>query len=387
MSVVPWVSFLLLVCFLLALDLGVLNRKVHVIHTKEALKWTGFWILLALLFTIAIYFMYETHWCGIGLHEGANENGAQAAIDYLTGYIIEKALSLDNIAVMAMIFASFGIPLKYQHRVLFWGIVGALIFRGIMIGVGAAAVSQFGWVLYVFGALLIYIAIHSTFFGGEDVDPKDKWITKFLMKHTRYTGEVEGMHFFKRVDGLLYITPLMVALVVIEVSDVVFAVDSIPAIFGITVDPFIVFTSNIFAILGLRSLYFVLASVIERFSLLKYAICFILIFVGVKLLLPGGYDLFNAVFDTDYKVFHLPNWTSLVVVASAVAVGICASLFYERKHPIEENPESDDEDGELDGRKPTLQSGDGAEPISKSEEAAENCADGVESEAAPRGAE
>ena len=197
MTVIPWVSFLLLVFFLLALDLGVLNRKVHVIHTKEALKWTCFWIALALLFTVGIYFMYEMHWCGIGLHEGANENGTEAAIDYLTGYIIEKALSLDNIAVMAMIFASFGIPLKYQHRVLFWGIIGALVFRGIMIGVGAAAVSQFGWVLYIFGALLIYIAIHSTFFGDDDTDPKDKWITKFLMKHTRYTGVVEGMHFFK----------------------------------------------------------------------------------------------------------------------------------------------------------------------------------------------
>ena len=159
MTVIPWVSFLLLVFLLLALDLGVLNRKVHVIHTKEALKWTCFWIALALLFTVGIYFMYEMHWCGIGLHEGANENGTEAAIDYLTGYIIEKALSLDNIAVMAMIFASFGIPLKYQHRVLFWGIIGALVFRGIMIGVGAAAVSQFGWVLYIFGALLIYIAI------------------------------------------------------------------------------------------------------------------------------------------------------------------------------------------------------------------------------------
>ena len=344
MTVIPWVSFLLLVFLLLALDLGVLNRKVHVIHTKEALKWTCFWIALALLFTVGIYFMYEMHWCGIGLHEGANENGTEAAIDYLTGYIIEKALSLDNIAVMAMIFASFGIPLKYQHRVLFWGIIGALVFRGIMIGVGAAAVSQFGWVLYIFGALLNYIAIHSTFFGDDDTDPKDKWITKFLMKHTRYTGKVEGMHFFKRIDGLLYLTPLMVALIVIEVSDIVFAVDSIPAIFGITTDPFIVFTSNIFAILGLRSLYFVLASIIERFSLLKYAICFILIFVGVKLLMPAGYELVNWALGTKYEVFHLPNWTSLAVVAGAVIVGIVASIRYERKHPHEAAPKPADED-------------------------------------------
>lgn len=349
MSAVPWIAFLLLVFFLLALDLGVLNRKVHVIHTKEALKWTVFWISLALLFSAGIYFMYETHWCGIGLHEGANENGVQAVMDYLTGYLIEKALSLDNIAVMAMIFGSFGIPLKYQHRVLFWGIIGALVFRGIMIALGAALVSEFSSILYIFGALLIFLAFKSTFGGDEDVDPQDKRLTKWLMKHTRYTGKVEGMHFFKRIDGLLYLTPLMVALIVIEVSDVIFAVDSIPAIFGITTDPFIVFTSNIFAILGLRSLYFVLASIIERFALLKYAIFVILLFVGVKLLIPGGYDLVNVILDTQYEAFHMPNWASLAVVAGSVFVGIVVSLFYEKKHPHEAKDLSsakDDEDDE-----------------------------------------
>lgn len=351
MSLIPWIAFLVLVFCLLALDLGVLNRKVHVIHTTEALKWTVFWISLALLFGVAIYFMYETHWCGIGLHEGAIENGSAAVMDYLTGYLIEKALSLDNIAVMAMIFASFGIPLKFQHRVLFWGILGALIFRGIMIALGSALVSSFDWVLWIFGILLIYLAIHSTFGGDDDTDPQDKWITKFLMKHFRYTGKVEGMHFFQRVDGKLFMTPLLVALVVIEVSDVIFAVDSIPAIFGITTDPFIVFTSNIFAILGLRSLYFVLASIIERFAMLKYAIFVILIFVGVKLLIPAGYAGYNWIFDTNYEALHLPNWTSLATVLTCVVGGIIASLIYDKKHPapVSEPAPEDKDESELPG--------------------------------------
>ena len=340
MSFVPWVAFLVLVFVLLALDLGVLNRKVHEISTSEALKWTAFWIGLALLFGVGIYFMYEYHWMGIGLHEGAvggDTKGSDALMLYLSGYLIEKALSLDNIAVMAMIFGSFAIPLKYQHRVLFWGILGALVFRGIMIGVGAAIVSQWHVVLYIFGALLIYMAIHTTFGGDDDTDPKDKRITKFLMKNFNYKPEITGMHFIEKIDGKTFITPLLVALVVIEFSDIIFAVDSIPAIFGITTDPFIVFTSNIFAILGLRSLYFVLASMIEKFAGLKYAIGFILVFVGVKLLIPAGYDIYNYMNelegDAALQAFHLPVWTSLVVVVGSVTVGIIGSLIYNSRHP------------------------------------------------------
>ena len=334
MSVLPWILFLLLVFALLALDLGVLNRKVHEIHTGEALKWTAFWIFLALLFGVAIYYGYEYHVFGLGLHDNASESGADAIMLYYTGYFIEKALSLDNIAVMAMIFASFKVPLKFQHRVLFWGILGALIFRGIMIGLGAAIVSSFHQVLYVFGFLLAYVAFKSTF-GSEDdeVDPKDKWLTKFMIKHFRYTPEINGMHFFQKIDGKEFITPLLVCLVVIEVSDVIFAVDSIPAIFGITTDPFIVFTSNIFAILGLRSLYFVLASIIERFKLLKYAIFVILMFVAVKLLVPLGYDIYNYVNDTHVEAFEFPIWTSLVTVLVCIIVGIAGSILYEKAHP------------------------------------------------------
>ena len=334
-AVLPWILFLVLVFALLALDLGVLNRNIHEIHTGEALKWTAFWIALALLFGGVIYLIYSQHIFGFelkGIEQG--NQGLDALLLYYTGYFIEKALSLDNIAVMAMIFASFKVPLKFQHRVLFWGILGALILRGIMIGLGAAIVSTFSWVLYIFGALLAYVAIHSTF-GSEDndVDPKDKWITKFMMKHFRYTPEINGMHFFQKIDGKEFITPLLVCLVVIEVSDVIFAVDSIPAIFGITTDPFIVFTSNIFAILGLRSLYFVLASIIERFKLLKYAIFVILMFVAVKLLIPAGYDIYNYINDTNIESIEFPIWTSLVTVLVCITVGIAGSILYDKKHP------------------------------------------------------
>ena len=335
MSFIPWIIFLLLVFALLALDLGVLNRKVHEIHTAEALKWTAFWIGLALAFGGLIYLGYDNHVFGLGLHEGASESGKEAILLYYTGYFIEKALSLDNIAVMAMIFASFRVPLKFQHRVLFWGILGALIFRGIMIGLGAAIVSTFHSVLYFFGALLIVVAIKSTFGEEKEEDPKDKWISKFMMKHFRYTPEINGMHFFQKIDGKEFITPLLVCLVVIEVSDVIFAVDSIPAIFGITTDPFIVFTSNIFAILGLRSLYFVLASIIERFKLIKYAIFVILMFVAVKLLLPLGVDGVNWAFGTNYthQDVEFPIYSSLVTVLVCIIFGIVGSIIYDKKHP------------------------------------------------------
>ena len=337
MSIIPWVGFLFLVFFLLALDLGVLNRKVHAISTKEALKWTCLWIGIAIAFSGVIFCGYNWHWFGLGLHEGATESGTQAWMDYMTGYLIEKALSLDNIAVMSMIFVSFGVPLKYQHRVLFWGILGALIFRGIMIGLGAALVSNFSWVLWIFGAVLLVLAIKTTFGEEDETDPQDKWISKFLTKHFPYYNKIEGMHFFRKIDGKTLMTPLIVTLVVIEVSDVIFAVDSIPAIFGITTDPFIVFTSNIFAILGLRSLYFVLASILEKFCLLKYSVGAILLFVAVKLLIPAGYWIFNRTMGTTYEAFELPNWSSLAFVVASITIGIIASLLYVKKHPeIEE---------------------------------------------------
>ncbi|MBQ9241759.1 MAG: TerC/Alx family metal homeostasis membrane protein [Proteobacteria bacterium] len=370
MTWVPWVGFLVLVFGLLALDLGVLNRKIHEIDTKEALKWTAFWIALALLFSVFIYFSYEHNWFGLGLHDGAHDDPAEATMNYISGYLIEKCLSLDNIAVMAMIFASFRVPLKYQHRVLFWGILGALVMRGAMIGCGAALVSSYKWVLWIFGALLIYLAIHSTFGGEDDTDPKDKWITKFMVKHFRYHPEINGMHFITKIDGKTFMTPLLLALVVIEISDVIFAVDSIPAIFGITQDPYIVFTSNIFAILGLRSLYFVLASILEKFAGLKYSVGAILLFVAIKLLTPVGYYVYDWVnhtpgFDpsslhpvTEPFIETLPVWTNLVVIGSLIVIGIVGSLIYDKNHPKQ------DEDGEA-------KSEDKAESEEKSEDKAD----------------
>ncbi|MFA5625768.1 MAG: TerC family protein [Bradymonadales bacterium] len=332
MAITPWILFLILVIFLLSLDLGVFNRKTHVIGTSEALKWTLFWIGLALLFSVAIYFMYENHWWGIGRHDGADDDGITATTNYITGYLIEKALSLDNIAVIAMVFAAFRVPLEFQHRVLFWGILGALIFRGIMIGIGAVAIAQFSWVLWIFGAFLIFIAFKTTFAGDhDDSNPQDNVLLKVAKKFMPVTEKIEGMHFFLKIDGKWLMTPLFLALIVVESSDIVFAVDSIPAIFAITTDPFIVFTSNIFAILGLRSLYFVLASILEKFRFLKYAIGLILAYVGVKLLIPAAYALYNLAFDTQHVAFHLPNWSSLSVVAGSIFISIVASILYDKQ--------------------------------------------------------
>ena len=358
MTWIPWVGFLVLVFGLLALDLGVLNRKIHEIDTKEALKWTCFWISLALLFSVFIYFAYANNWFGLGLHEGAHDDPAAATMNYISGYLIEKCLSLDNIAVMAMIFASFRVPLKYQHRVLFWGILGALVMRGAMIGCGAALVSSYKWILWIFGALLIYLAIHSTFGGDDETDPKDKWITKFMVKHFRYHPEINGMHFLTKIDGKTFMTPLLLALVVIEISDVIFAVDSIPAIFGITQDPYIVFTSNIFAILGLRSLYFVLASILEKFAGLKYSVGAILLFVAFKLLTPVAYFFYDWAkgtpgFEpsslhpvTEPFVETLPVWTNLVVIGGLIVIGIVGSLIYDKKHPKSEDDKADENKAE-----------------------------------------
>ena len=339
MTLIPWVGFLVLVFCLLALDLGVLNRNVHEISTKEALKMTGLWIALALLFSVFIYFAYSGQWFGLGTHDGA-ETAESALINYLSGYLIEECLSLDNVAVMAMILASFRVPLKYQHRVLFWGIIGALVMRGAMIACGAALVSQFEWVLWIFGALLVYLSIKTTFGGEDETDPQDKWITKFLMKHFRYDPKIEGMHFFRKIDGKTFMTPLIVALCVIEFSDVIFAVDSIPAIFGITKDPYIVFTSNIFAILGLRSLYFVLASILEKFAGLKYSVGAILLFVAVKLLAEPFCMICNKFLGTSMEdIFKTaPVWTNLAVIGGFIAIGIIGSLIYDKKHPKEAEP-------------------------------------------------
>lgn len=260
--------FFLIILGLLSLDLGVFHRKEHEIKTREALLWTIIWISLALIFNIFIYF-----W-----------QGQEAALQYLTGYLIEKSLSIDNIFVFSVVFSYFHVPKKYMHRVLFWGILSALIMRGLMIYIGLSLFSKFSWLIYVFGALLIITALKLLFEKKSSEHLGEKFLIKFLKKIIPFTHDFHGAKFFIK-DPHIKATPLFMVLIVLEISDLIFAVDSIPAIFAITQDPLIVYTSNIFAILGLRSLYFIVSNMLSVFYYLKYGLCSILIFVGIKMLI------------------------------------------------------------------------------------------------------
>ncbi len=318
MTVWLWVGFLVLILGLLALDLGVMHRRPHVIRTREALMWTVFWIFLGLLFNVAVYFIYEHHWLGIGTAIREPLSGKDAALKYFTGYVVEKSLSLDNIFVFALIFNYFGVPPIYQHRVLFWGILGALILRGIMIALGVALIQRFSWIIYVFGALLILTAVKMLMTREDKLEPDRNPLVRLARRFYPVTSDFEGQKFFTRVDGARAITPLFLVLLVVESSDVMFAVDSIPAIFAITTDPFIVFTSNVFAILGLRALYFALASILDRFRYLKVSLMLVLVYVGVKMILSGHY--------------HIPTGISLAVIAGVLTTGIVSSLLF-APHP------------------------------------------------------
>lgn len=283
-----WLGFLTFVGALLALDLGVFNKKAHAPSMKEALLFTGGVMVLALLFTVLVWVGYHNHWLGLGTHidavDGRVNDGRLAAVKFLTGYVIELSLSMDNVFVIALIFQHLRIPTHLQHRVLFWGILGALAMRGAMIGVGAALVARYHWVLYLFGAFLVYTGIRMLFTTGEEDAPGETWVMRKLRKTFPITEEFHGSHFTVTLNGRMWLTPLAVALVLVETTDLIFAVDSIPAIFAITADPFLVFTSNVFAILCLRSLYFGLAGLIERFKYLKVSLSVILALVGVKML-------------------------------------------------------------------------------------------------------
>jgi tellurite resistance protein TerC len=316
MTVWLWIGFIVFVLAMLALDLGVFNRSAHVIKAREALMWTAVWVVTALLFNVLVYFMYEHHWLGIGLHVGHNVGGKKAALEFLTGYLIEKSLSLDNIFVIAVIFAYFNTPGQFQHRVLFWGVLGALIMRGVMIGAGAVLVARFDWIMYVFGVLLLITAGKMLFSKQEEIHPEKNVLIRLARRWFPVTTEYAGQHFFVKLEGRRTATPLFLVLLVVESTDVLFAVDSIPAIFAITQDPFIVFTSNVFAILGLRSLYFALAAMLDKFRYLKLALVFVLGFIAVKMLL--------------HKVIHVSTGLSLGVVAAILAVGVIASLIYSR---------------------------------------------------------
>jgi len=319
-----WAAFILLIIILLALDLGVFNRKAHEIGVKEALRWTVFWISLALIFNIAVYYMYQYHIFGIGTLPGQAQSGRQAAMEYFTGYIIEKSLSLDNIFVIAMIFNYFAVPLKYQHRTLFWGILGALILRGVMIIAGVALITKLSWMIYVFGGLLLITAYKMLVEKEKEIAPERNPLVRAARRFVPISSHFVRERFFVREDGRLFATPLLLVLIVVESSDVLFAVDSIPAIFAVTLDPFIVFTSNVFAILGLRSLYFALAAVINMFKYLKYSLVFVLAFVGVKMLVS--------------HFVHIPPGISLGVIAVILAAGVVVSIVKKRgTRPEEEH--------------------------------------------------
>lgn len=315
MTILLWTAFIVFVLVMLALDLGVFNRKAHVISTAAAIRWTMVTVVLALLFAVGVYFIYQNNpefgaanlAAGpseantaermaartektVGLFGFGESRGGQAVLLYLTGWLVEYALSMDNIFVIAVIFAHFKVPPQHQHRVLFWGILGALIMRGAMIAVGAQLISRFEWILYIFGAILIFTAIKLLLQKDEENFDPSKGITLRLAKRVFPVSEtLEGEKFFtwmKGPDGVLRraITPLFMVLLVVETTDVIFAVDSIPAVFSITQDPFLVFTSNVFAILGLRSLYFALAGMMNSFRFLKPAIALVLLFIGIKML-------------------------------------------------------------------------------------------------------
>jgi len=307
-----WGGFIVLVLALLALDLGVFNRNPHVVSTKEALGWTAFWVALSLAFNALVYVMYEHHWLGIGQEVGHQLSGRDAAIRFFTAYVVEKSLSLDNIFVIAMIFAYFKVPAQYQHRVLFWGILGALIMRGAMIGAGIAVIERFSWLVYVFGGLLIATAVKMLIVRHDNLEPEKNPVVRLIRRWYPVTEEYHGSKFFVLQAGKRAATPLGLALVIVETTDLLFAVDSIPAVFAVTLDPFIVFTSNVFAILGLRSLYFALAAVMDRFRYLKMSLVFILAFVGVKMILTHHHPI--------------PPLVSLTFIIGILLIGVMASL-------------------------------------------------------------
>ena len=300
---------------MLALDLGVFNRKAHAVTVKEAGAWTAVWVSLALAFNVGLYVVA----------------GPQAGLEFLTGYLIEYSLSVDNIFVFVLIFSAFKVPAKYQHRVLFWGILGALIMRGAMIALGVVLISRFHWIIYGFGAFLVFAGIRMFFSDEEDtVDLENNLVLRFVRRLFPVTDGYREQNFVVREAGRRMVTPLFLVLILIEVTDVIFAVDSIPAIFAITQDPFIVYTSNIFAILGLRSLYFLLAGIIDRFVYLRYGLAVVLTFVGVKMLLVD--------------VFHIPTIVSLGVIVGTLAVSIIASLISSRHVETPDIPEAPGDD-------------------------------------------
>ena len=309
---IVWILFLVLILGLLALDLGVFHRRAHVIALREALRWSVIWTIVALGFAVVVYFLYDRHWFGMGLSGHGALTGAQAATQYVVGYVVERSLSLDNLFVIAMIFRYFRLPSALEHRALFWGILGALILRGAMIGMGVALINRFEWMTYVFGAILVWTALRMLKQGDGDPELEHNPVLRWTRRHLRVTADYRGTNFLVRENGVLWATPLVPLLLLVETSDVVFAVDSIPAVFGVTRDPFLVFTSNIFAILGLRALFFLLSGFMDRFRYMKPSIVVILAYVGVKMLTA--------------RWVHIPALYSLAIITVVMAAGVLFSV-------------------------------------------------------------
>ncbi len=318
-SIWVWVAFNAFVLAMLAIDLGVFHRQAHEVSVREAAGWSVTWIALSLTFNLGLYFIM----------------GSQAGLEFLTGYLIEKALSVDNIFVFVLIFSYFGVPSRYQHRILFWGIIGALLLRGAMIGAGAYLIERFHWIVYVFGAFLVFTGIRMATQDEQAIDPDANPIIKLMRRVMPVTNTYDGQKFFTRAalraGGPVRraATPLFVVLVLVETTDVIFALDSIPAIFAVTRDPFLVYTSNVFAILGLRALYFLLAGVIHKFHYLQLGLSIVLCFVGAKMLLVDFYKV--------------PIGISLGVIAVILAVSVGASLWFPKEEAEEPAPAHDGE--------------------------------------------
>ena len=306
-----WIGFLILVLFLLSLDMFVFHKKGERVKVKKALWLSLFWISLALMFNVGIYFVF----------------GKESAIEFFTAYLIEESLSIDNLFVFIIIFATFKIDLRYQHDVLFWGILGAIFFRAIFIFAGVALIERFGWIMYIFGAFLAFTGLKMAIDlvrekegkQIEKVDISKNKIIRFFMKIIPTTDDISEVKFFKKIDGKLVATPFFIALLVIEMTDIIFAVDSIPAVLSVSTNTFIVYTSNIFAILGLRSFYFALRGIMDIFYYLKYTLSIILIFIGAKMILNHHSEIVGS-------DFHISNATSLIVIASLLAISIVASI-------------------------------------------------------------
>ncbi len=306
-----YAGFLAFVLAMLAIDLGLFNRKEHVVSFKEATIWSAVWVVLAMAFA-GVFYAYT-------LKKYGAEQAYTSSLEFLTGYVLEYSLSIDNIFIFVLVFSYFGIPAKYKHRVLFFGILGALVFRAVFIGIGSA-LMQFHWVIYLFGAFLIITGIKMFFTSSEEIEPEKNFLIRLFRRFMPVSSTLDGKRFFTRIDGVRHATPLFIALLFLEATDIIFAVDSVPAIFAVTKEPLIVFTSNIFAILGLRSMYFMLAGVIDKFHLLKFGLATVLVFVGLKMVWLN--DAFGGKFPISY---------SLLFIVGAIGISILASLVFPKE--------------------------------------------------------